>query len=36
MLQLSLLELIEGKLPVCEECGEVKDSFDRCGCDYNP
>lgn len=20
----------------CEECGEILDSLDRCGCDYNP
>lgn len=37
MLQPTLIELIEGKqYDRCEECGEVKDKFDRCGCDYNP
>lgn len=26
--------LEESALAHCEECGEIIDSFDRCGCDY--
>lgn len=27
--------LEESAFSHCEECGEIIDSFDRCGCDYN-